>query len=124
MSGREKASECRLAHWERVRQEREESGLSIKAFCMAAGLNPRVYCYWQRKLRERAGLITENQPQANRSDSAPCFAEVCLEAAPGRSGRVLSGKLLVEFNGLQITADSEYPPANLAELVRELARPC
>lgn len=57
----------------------------------------------------------------------PCFAEVHLEADPGRAGlagSVPAGRLCVEFSGLQITADSDYPPANLAALVRELARPC
>lgn len=128
MSARETASESRLAHWARVTQEQQESGLSIKAFCLATGLNPKVYYYWQRKLRETAGGgITEMQPPTSRKNSAPCFAEVRLESAPVRAalaGGVSGGQLFVEFNGLTITADSDYPAVKLAELVRELARPC
>lgn len=129
MSTREITLECRLAHWTRVTQERQESGLSIKAFCQAAGLNPRVYYYWQGKLREAAGhRITEIQTLEWQMEPAePCFAEVLLESAAARaslSGSVLPGRLWVEFSGLQITVDSDYPPARLAELVRELVRPC
>lgn len=129
MQTREIASEYRLAHWSQVMRERRESGLSIKAFCLASGFHRNVYYYWQRKLREAAcRQVAEIQTLERRMEPAePCFAEVLLEPAPARAalaGGVPAGRLCVEFAGLQITADSDYPPANLAALVRELARPC
>lgn len=90
---------------------------------MASGIHPNVYYYWQRKLRETAcRQIAEIQTSERQRESlTPCFAEVCLEAAPARAalpGNVLTGRLCVEFAGLQITADGDYPAAKLAELVR------
>lgn len=129
MHTREIALEYRLSHWSRVMRERRESGLSIKAFYEASGFHPNIYYYWQRKLREAAcRQVTEIQAlEKQRESVAPCFAEVRLEPAPVRAaqpGSVTSGRLCVEFAGMQIIADGDYPAANLAELVRELARPC
>lgn len=129
MHTREMASEYRLADWSRVMRERRESGLSIKAFCQASGIHSNVYYYWQRKLREAAcRQVAEIQTSEGPRETAElCFAEVRLEPAPARAalpGSVTAGRLCVEFCGLTITADRDYPPANLAALVRELARPC
>lgn len=122
------ASEYRLAHWSRVVRERRESGLSIKAFCQASGIHPNVYYYWQRKLREAAcRQIAEIQELESQEPTEPRFTEVFLEPTPARAalpGGVPGGRLCVEFAGMRITADSDYPPANLAALVRELARSC
>ena len=46
---REIASEYRMAHWTDVMQERNTSGLSIKAYCKSIGIRTNVYFYWQRK---------------------------------------------------------------------------
>ena len=54
MNTREIATEYRLSHWAVIMRERQESGLSIKAFCEATGFHQNVYYYWQRKLRESA----------------------------------------------------------------------
>jgi putative transposase len=51
---REIAVEYRLSHWAGIMQERNASGLSIKAYCESIGLHQNVYHYWQRKLREAA----------------------------------------------------------------------
>ena len=51
---REIAQEYRLGHWAKIMQEREQSGLSIKAFCQQIGIATNTYFYWQRKLRETA----------------------------------------------------------------------
>ena len=51
---REIATEYRLSHWTGIVQERNASGLSIKAYCTSVGIRPNVYFYWQRKLREAA----------------------------------------------------------------------
>ena len=44
----------RMAYWAQVMHDRKESGLSIKAYCEAAGFHENRYFYWQRKLRESA----------------------------------------------------------------------
>lgn len=54
MDTRKIASEYRLSRWSQVMREREDSGLSDKAFCKEVGFHENVYYYWQRKLREAA----------------------------------------------------------------------
>lgn len=48
------AAEYRLTHWAGIIQERAESGLSIKAYCLREDICQNTYYYWQRKLREAA----------------------------------------------------------------------
>ena len=54
MNTREIAEEYRLSHWAEKMRERQELGLSIKAYCAQQGFHENVYYYWQRKLREAA----------------------------------------------------------------------
>ncbi|WP_337999084.1 IS66 family insertion sequence element accessory protein TnpA, partial [Desulforamulus hydrothermalis] len=54
MNTREIAAEYRLAHWAQIVRRKNESGLSIKAFCASEGFRENTYYYWQRKLREAA----------------------------------------------------------------------
>jgi len=52
MNTRDIAEEYRLTHWAQIMRERQDSGLSIKAYCKQRGFHENVYYYWQRKLRE------------------------------------------------------------------------
>jgi len=54
MDTREVAKEYRITQWGHIIRARNESGLSIKAFCVGEGIHESVYYYWQRKLREVA----------------------------------------------------------------------
>ena len=46
--------QVRLNQWSAMVQEREDSGLSVKAFCNQAGIAPKTYYYRLRRLREAA----------------------------------------------------------------------
>lgn len=46
--------QVRLNQWSAMVQEREDSGLSVKAFCKQAGIVPKTYYYRLRRLREAA----------------------------------------------------------------------
>ena len=46
--------QVRLNQWSAMVQEREDSGLSVKAFCKQAGIAPKTYYYRLRRLREAA----------------------------------------------------------------------
>ena len=46
--------QVRLNQWSAMVQEREDSGLSVKAFCKQAGIAPKTYYYRLRRLRETA----------------------------------------------------------------------
>ena len=129
MDTREVAKEYRITQWGHIIRARNESGLSIKAFCAGEGIHESVYYYWQRKLREaaceRLGGI-----QAEAADTiavTPRFAEVRMieETAQASSPEVENiGQVRIEANGIQITADDTYPPSKLAVLLRELSRLC
>ena len=46
--------QVRLNQWSAMVQEREDSGLSVKAFCKQAGIATKTYYYRLRRLREAA----------------------------------------------------------------------
>jgi len=111
-----------LAHWAGVMRQRGESGQSIRSWCRENGVFEKTYYYWQRKLRAAA---------CERM-AAPQFAEVsvqeaalpALPVAPVAPEPAMSSQLCIEVAGVRITADSAYPPDQLATLLRELTRSC
>jgi len=125
MNTRDIAAEYRLAHWAGIMREREESGLSIKAFCEKAGFHENRYFYWQKKLRETAceGLIANN---VQTTSLTPVFAEVTLPAQRSLLPAVgiLENHICVEAAGVRLTAGCEYPIEKLAELFRAVSRAC
>ena len=46
--------QVRLSQWSAMVREREDSGLSVKAFCKQAGIATKTYYYQLGKLREAA----------------------------------------------------------------------
>jgi len=117
---REVAAEYRLSQWARIVQERINGGLSIREYCKQIGICENTYFYWQRRLRE----------VACQQLTAPGFVEVAIQepptppALPAHVAASAPSQLSVEVAGVRITADSEYPPEQLAALLRELTRPC
>ena len=124
MNTRRITADYRLAHWSGIMRERVESGLSIKAFCEKAGFHENIYFYWQRKLREAAcGQLAGSNAAAPTGLTTRNFAEVRVSEAqplpsPHPAGR---GEIRIETGGARITADSEYPPAKLVELLKGLS---
>ena len=121
METRKIAAEYRLTHWAGIMSKRQESGLSIKAFCENAGIHENTYFYWQRKLREATcnklsgiGLVQSG------------FMEVKLaeQAVIPPSATISTGKISIESSGVLIIADCEYPADKLVALLLEVVRPC
>jgi hypothetical protein len=107
-------------------REREESGLSIKAYCENAGFHENKYYYWQKKLRDAAyGELAIVQSDASNLVS-PVFAEVKLAAhpLPPSSGSFHSNALCIEIAGMRFTAGGDYPADKLADLLQALNQPC
>lgn len=48
--------EVRLERWAEILREGQASGQSITAWCAANGVDRQRYFYWQRRLRELAGV--------------------------------------------------------------------
>ena len=51
--------QCRLNQWSMMVQEREDSGLSIRAYCEQKGIGVKTYYYRLKKLREAAVELTQ-----------------------------------------------------------------
>ena len=129
MDTHEVAKEYRITKWAHIIRARNESGLSIKAFCEGEGIRESVYYYWQRKLRETAceRLTGMQTGTAETIAVAPGFAEVKMAEETAQMtlpGPENSGQVRIEANGIHITADETYPPGKLAVLLRELSRLC
>jgi len=125
MNTRAIATEYRLAHWAGIMREREESGLSIKAFSEKAGFHENRYYYWQKKLRETA-CEELMKPQVKTTRLAPVFAEVKLASqhAPPLATGISHDHICIEAAGVRITAGCEYPVGSLTELLRAVSQTC
>ena len=53
--------QCRLNQWSMMVQEREDSGLSIRAYCEQKGIGVKTYYYRLKKLREAAVELTQSE---------------------------------------------------------------
>jgi putative transposase len=98
------AAEYRMAHWSGIIQEQQESGLSIKAYCKAAGFHENSFYYWQRKLREAACTETINTTQriteAAKRHPAPRGWVRCEDETP--EGSSAQSCLKLEINRINI----------------------
>ena len=128
---REVAAEYRLSHWAQIVQERNKSGSSIRAYCKQLGICENTYFYWQRRLRQAACEELSKYEGGQKSVTQPSFVEIEVAELPvlpvmraPSSPESTPGKLHIKAGGVQITADSTYPPEQLAALLRELRRPC
>jgi len=123
---REIAEEYRLSHWARIMQEHADSGLSIKAYCKQIGICGNTYFYWQRRVRAAACEQLALSVSEKSKMPVPGFTEVRVApVAPlALSETAPSSQLRIEIGSIQMTADSTYPPDQLAGLLRELVRPC
>ena len=125
MNTKEIAAEYRLTHWAQVMQDRQGSGMSIKAFCETKGYHENVYYYWQKKLREAAceQLTTE---QDEKTVPHGFTAVRLVKRTPQLSCQETSphGQICIETAGVRISTSSTYPAEMLAMLLREVARPC
>ena len=128
METKEMPREVRLKHWAGVIQERTESGQTIRQWCKERGMQEKTYFYWQRKLRESACEHLEKQepPQSATELSIQGFAEVRLieppqeKATTASQGASQSG-LRIEIGSIKISATENYPPENIAEILKRLS---
>lgn len=129
MNTREIAAKYRLTHWTQIIHRRNESGLSIKAFCASEGFHENIYYYWQRKLREAVcEQMREIQTQHTQTDLIPPgFAELKAAQAQQRlplQGNSGKGEIRIELAGIRIAADSTYPAEKIAALLAALKQTC
>jgi len=129
---REVAAEYRLSHWAGIIQERNASGLSIKAYCESINVRPNVYFYWQRKLRQAA--CQELLPPTVISDeiskkadslttNTPTWA-VCEVSAPPPFATSSSSEIIIEIGKSRVTATAAADLEHLGNICRMLMSLC
>ena len=75
--------QVRLNQWSAMVQEREDSGLSVKAFCKQAGIATKTYYYRLRRLREatirqaQSGAVQATMPQPELVQYTPPTGYIC-----------------------------------------------
>jgi len=121
MDTRRIAAEYRLTHWAGIMSERQESGLSVRAFCENSGIHENTYFYWQKRLREAA---CDDESGITLIPSGFMEVKMAEPAAFPSSSTTSSGQISVECSGVRIIAGCEYPADKLAALLREMVRPC
>lgn len=122
MNTREVTHRVRLSQWAEVLREQKRSGLNIKRFCEAQGINRQQYYYWQRKLREAA--CEELAQREALQPAAPAGWSLCTAENPAldaaKEQATPGDDLIVEVGGVRLTVGKGYPVENLARLLREL----
>jgi len=128
MDSRKIATEYRMAQWAQIIQDRKASGESIQAYCRNRGISRDAYFSWQRKLREAACTqLVAMQTGKSQTDLIPIgFTEVRLPASQSLSlqPEAAHGTISIEVSSIRMVADANYPPEQLAHLLRELVKPC
>ena len=120
---REIAKEYRLSHWARIMRERNESGLSIKAFCAQSGIGANVFFYWQRKLREAAAqemLAVE----ASGADTPNALVPRGWAEAVGNSDTPNDGGLTIRVGGAEICVKPGFDEKLLSSVCKTLSSLC
>ena len=119
------AHKVRLTKWAELLREQKSSGMNIKNWCEAQGVSRARYFYWQKKLRESVcAELTNREKPAGESPQgwALCRADTGTQMHETAEESGISAQLTIEVSGIRITAGSEYPVDQLAQLLRELGR--
>jgi len=121
---REIAEEYRLSHWAQIMRERQESGLSIKAYCEQIGVCGNTYFYWQRRVREAAYQELAVKPQSkamiHAKSPVPNGWALCEVAEPKNSGKALT----IEIGKFRVLADTDTDFELLPKVCKTLASLC
>ena len=92
--------EVQIREWAAQVEAQQASGLSVKEFCSANGINPKTYYYRLRRVREECIA------------SVPAIVPVAMPHQ--------STDIRIEKDGLMITLPSEISTETLTALVHEL----
>lgn len=94
-------------------QQRQDSGLSINAWCELNGVSRQKYFYWQRKVREIASQGLATREITAQKELQP-VGWTRLETAQAES------EVVVEINGCCVNVGVKTDPDLLAQVCRML----
>ena len=89
-----------LQEWTKQIKEQQESGMTVKAYCVQNGINLKTYYYHLRKVREQC------------LESEPAIVPVAVPRS--------TSDIRIEKNGLQISLPTDISADTLIALVHEL----
>ena len=116
--------EYRLSEWSRMVRERNESGLSIKAYCASIGLPENTYFYRQRKVKEAAAktlsLEIKNSLKSNKTDDVPSGWAICREE--NQIEPINTTPILIEIGKCRITVTTDADQNTLYQVCRTLCK--
>ena len=103
-----------LSQWKTLIEEYQTSGQTLKAFCMAEGINAKYFSSKRRNL----GYPTLPHSVKARSPSAPpSFIPIQVSHQPSNSLEQLE----LVFNGIKLKLPATQSPQWLSQLLRELS---
>lgn len=118
--------QVKLDAWQREMEERQSSGLSVKAWCKERGLSQSAYYHRLRKLREAVGEQVGKQvckdqsvPSSPVPTPVPATAIVPIRQADTPLVGSSSG-IEIECGGLRIKVSGECPAELVCAMLREL----
>ena len=104
----------RMNEWRQLIHERQQSGQSVRAWCLQNGIRENSYYYWLRTIREEALRETENRSGALVRVEPEKLAVETVSPQPS------SGGIVIRTNGLEAEFPSGTDIEMLATFVKAL----
>ena len=114
MTIREAKRITRMNEWRQLIQERQQSGQSVRAWCLQNGIRESSYYYWLRIIREEALCAAENR------NGALVRVEPEKLAVETVSPQFSSGGIVIRANGVEAEFPSGTDIEMLAAFVKAL----
>lgn len=93
--------QVRAASWTAMIKQRNDSGLTIKEWCAANGIQESVYYYRLNRLRKMAWIPCETPVPTKEQDSSGTFAQISVASAVQTSNvaiRIRRGDTVMEVS--------------------------
>ncbi len=88
--------QVRLQQWQAEICERQESGISVKEWCMERGLSPSAYYHRLRRIRE---TLCREIAEKGKTTEKPEVVPIKAVSAPTGNIEIASGEIRITVNG-------------------------
>ena len=105
----------RMNEWRQLIHERQQSGQSVRAWCLQNGIRENSYYYWLRIIREEALRETENRSGALVRVEPEKLAAETVSSQPS------SGRIVIRAHGVEAEFPSGTDIGILAAFVKALS---
>ena len=118
MDIQEVRDQVRIQEWAELIRERNASGMTIREWCQARGLNENRYYYWLRKIRKTACTALESRgdlvPQTRNEPPAFAQINVIAEEHPDAPASGIS----IHVNNASIQIGSDVPARQITAMMK------